>query len=188
MNAQDALALYTVLREHGVRVWIDGGWGIDALLERQTRSHKDLDVFVAFDDLATMTNVLSRRGFSLKVIWSENLWLPQDARVLLIGRAGTEHEVATAFVLRDGLGREIDFHVMHVDKRGVGTPAWECNLAFLPDALTGHGMILGSPVKCLSAAMQMRTHSGYPLQPKDIQDLRLLRDRFGAEGHDLVPP
>ncbi|MEO6060565.1 MAG: hypothetical protein ABIQ99_01350 [Thermoflexales bacterium] len=188
MKAEDALALYTVLCEHGVRVWIDGGWGIDALLEQQTRSHKDLDAFVALDDLATMARVLRLQGFFLKVIWSENRWVPHDQRVPLIGRAGTGHEIATAFVLMDGLGREIDFHVIRIDTRGFGTPAWECSLAFSPDALTGRGVILGSPVKCLSAAMQMRTHSGYPLQPKDIQDLLLLRDRFGAEGRDLAPP
>jgi hypothetical protein len=42
-------------------------------------------------------------------------------------------------------------------------------------------VIAGVPVRCLSAAMHMRTHSGYQLQEKDIQDLRRLHERFGIE-------
>jgi hypothetical protein len=28
----------------GVPVWLDGGWGVDALVGRQTRAHRDLDL------------------------------------------------------------------------------------------------------------------------------------------------
>jgi len=181
MKAQDVLELCTLLQEHGVQIWIDGGWGVDALLERQTRPHKDLDAFVAFDDLPTMTTVLSRRGFVLKEIWGENRWLRHHGHVLLIGTGETGGEVATAFVLKDVLGREIDVHVLHIDEHGYGTPAWDCSVFFSPDALIGHGIIAGSPVQCLSAAMHMRTHTGYQLQAKDIQDLRLLHERFGID-------
>src|SRR5690242_455224 len=44
MRAEEVVALYTLLDDHGVRLWVDGGWGIDALLAEQTRPHKDLDV------------------------------------------------------------------------------------------------------------------------------------------------
>ena len=181
MKDQDVLELYKLLREHGVQIWIDGGWGIDALLERQTRPHKDLDAFVAFDDLPTMTTVLSQRGFVLKEIWDENCWLRHAGHVLLIGTGETGGEVATAFVLKDALGREIDVHVLHLDEHDCAIPAWDCSVAFSPDALMGHGIIAGSPVQCLSAAMHMRTHTGYQLQDKDIQDLRLLHERFAIE-------
>jgi lincosamide nucleotidyltransferase A/C/D/E len=43
----------------GVQLWVDGGWGIDALLERQTHSHKDFDAIVAFEDLPALTRFLS---------------------------------------------------------------------------------------------------------------------------------
>ena len=33
------------LADAGVRFWLAGGWGVDALAGRQTRSHRDLDVF-----------------------------------------------------------------------------------------------------------------------------------------------
>jgi lincosamide nucleotidyltransferase A/C/D/E len=30
----------------GIGVWIDGGWGVDALLGEETRPHQDLDIIV----------------------------------------------------------------------------------------------------------------------------------------------
>ena len=46
-------------------VWLDGGWGVDALLEKQTRPHKDIDVIVRVDDTSKMQIVLARQGFTL---------------------------------------------------------------------------------------------------------------------------
>ena len=181
MKAEDVVELYILLLEHGVQIWIDGGWGIDALLQEQTRPHKDLDAFVAIEDLPTLTAVLSQHGFRLKEIWSENYWRPHNEHVQLIQRDNHPGEVATAFVLKDPLGRELDFHVMYIDEHGSGTPAWDCTISFSPDALQGHGVIAGLPVRCLSAAMHMRTHTGYELQDKDRQDLGRLQERFGVD-------
>src|SRR5215212_9055088 len=178
MKAEDVIELYTLLLEHGVQIWIDGGWGIDALLERQTRSHKDLDAFVAFDNLPTLTAVLSERGFALKEIWGESRSRRHNGHVRLVGTGEPGGQVATAFVLNDALGREIDIHVMYVDEHDSPTPAWDCTVSFSPDALHGYGVIAGLPVRCLSAAMHMRTHTGYELQDKDIQDLQRLHERF----------
>lgn len=44
MISEDVLALYTALHELGIQIWIDGGWGVDALLGEQTRPHQDLDI------------------------------------------------------------------------------------------------------------------------------------------------
>lgn len=32
MTAEDLIDLYSGLLAEGVRIWVDGGWGIDALL------------------------------------------------------------------------------------------------------------------------------------------------------------
>ena len=180
MKAEDVVELYTVLLEHGVQLWLDGGWGVDALLGQQTRPHKDLDAFVAFAALSALTAVLSERGFTLKQIWQENRWREHADPVRLIGRGEPGGEVATAFVLHDARGRELDIHVLEVDTHGSPTPLWDCDLAFLPDALQSQGIIAGVPLRCLSAAMHMRTHTGYELQDKDKQDLRHLHERFGV--------
>jgi Aminoglycoside-2''-adenylyltransferase len=44
MTAKDAIKLYKLFDQHGIKVWIDGGWGVDALLGHQTRKHDDLDI------------------------------------------------------------------------------------------------------------------------------------------------
>lgn len=180
MHAEEIVGLYLLLTESGVRVWVDGGWGIDALIGEQARPHKDFDALVHFDDLGKLADVLAERGFALKEIWGETRWVAHAARLPLIGREnGGDCEVATAFVLRNGTGHELDVHVLKFDSRGYGIPAWKTDFIFPPDALAGRGMIASTPVRCLSAEMQMTTHTGYALQAKDLQDLRLLHERFG---------
>jgi hypothetical protein len=46
MIAHDVLDFYKTMSDVGVDVWIDGGWGVDALLGKQTRQHKDLDIAI----------------------------------------------------------------------------------------------------------------------------------------------
>ena len=128
---------------------------------------------------AALSDLLAARGFRVKELWSENRWVDHPVEVELIGRASAAgHEVATAFVLDNSTGHELDFHVLRVDDRGYGIPAWQAEVRYSPEALAGRGMILNTPVRCLSAAMQMHTHTGYVLHAKDRQDLRLLHERF----------
>jgi lincosamide nucleotidyltransferase A/C/D/E len=180
-TAEDVIELYSGLRAEGVRVWVDGGWGIDALLGRQTRLHKDFDALVAFEDLPALTHFLGGRGFALKLIWENNRWAPSSEPLALIGRERPAVEAATAFVLEDGSGCELDFHVVRFDEHGHGVPAWDNDNIFPPEAFAGVGTIGGRRVRCLSAEMQMRTHTGYELKESDIHDLRLLHDRFGID-------
>ena len=48
MNAEEVLRILDALEDKGVRYWLSGGWGVDALAGRQTRPHDDLDI--AIDD------------------------------------------------------------------------------------------------------------------------------------------
>ena len=32
MKAEDVIGIYTKLEDLGIKVWVDGGWGVDALL------------------------------------------------------------------------------------------------------------------------------------------------------------
>jgi lincosamide nucleotidyltransferase A/C/D/E len=173
--------LYLALLHHGVQVWVDGGWGVDALLERQSRPHKDFDAIVAFDDLLVVTAVLADRAFALKLLWEENRWAAHTESIGLIGREDPCRSVATAFVLSDPIGREIDIHAVQFDEAGRGIPAWNSDFIFPVEAFAGQGAIEGVSVRCLSAEIQMRTHTGYELQPKDVHDLRLLHERSGID-------
>jgi lincosamide nucleotidyltransferase A/C/D/E len=172
VRAEDVINIYQRLLANGIQVWLSGGWGIDALLREQTRPHKDLDVIMLVDDIVRMRELLGRDGYDLKEIWSENRWIT-DAH-------GTE--IATAFVLQDSEGREIDAHAMRLDDQGHGIPAWEADgPVFEQQDLAGNGMIVGFAVRCLAPEMQVVCHMGYELPVKQLRDLELLHERFGVE-------
>ncbi len=157
VEAQDAAALYRMITDRGMQCWVVGGWGVDALLGRQTRTHKDLDVLTLLDDLLTLTEVLSAHGFVRTLVWEENRWLGDQA---------------TAFVVEDDRGRQLDVHVM----RTPTAPAWNADWPYEPDALDGRGVIAGTPVDCATAAVQIAWHEEYELPPAHARDLRLLRE------------
>ena len=46
-----------------VEVWLDGGWGVDALLGRQTRPHADVDVVIRAGQLEAFIEALAGHGF-----------------------------------------------------------------------------------------------------------------------------
>ena len=156
----------------GIQIWLTGGWGIDALLQEQTRPHKDLDIIMLVDDIVRMRDLLSREGYALKELWPENCWV--------VNAYGTE--IPTAFVLQDSEGREVDAHAMRLDDRGNGVPAWaDEGLVFKREDLAGEGMIAGFAVRCLSPEMQVLCHMGYDLPYKQLRDIELLHERFGIE-------
>lgn len=41
MTRQDVIRIYQLLATHGIKVWVDGGFCVDALVGRATREHAD---------------------------------------------------------------------------------------------------------------------------------------------------
>ena len=161
MNAADVLDLYNALQNKNIEIWIDGGWGVDALLEKQTRPHKDLDIVIQQIDVAKFRTLLEPQGYQeIK---------PQIAR---------PHN----FVLADNHGHEIDVHVIVLDAEGNGIygPVEQGEM-YPVDALAGTGRIAGQTVKCISARWSINFHSGYKLQEKDYKDVSALCEKFGIE-------
>src|SRR5207253_5801686 len=95
LRAEDVLEVYEGVRAAGVDVWLDGGCGVDALLQTQTRPHADLDVVLAADDVPPLMRHLD--GFAV-----------------------AERHSASNFVLRDAPGRAIDVHAVVFDQAGNG--------------------------------------------------------------------
>ena len=46
MTLSDVLAVLDAVERAGCRVWLEGGWAVDALVGRQLRAHRDLDLDV----------------------------------------------------------------------------------------------------------------------------------------------
>ena len=173
VGAEDVISLYKRLAAQGIQVWLTGGWGIDALLGEQTRPHKDLDVIMLLDDVVRLRELLGREGYGLKELWSENRWATDAHQV----------RTATAFVLQDPQGRELDVHAMRFNQQGEGVPAWEKvkGFIFTPQDLSGVGTIASCTVRCVSAENQMICHMGYELPDYQWRDLEQLHQKFGVE-------
>jgi len=171
VRAEDVISIVKFLSRNGIPVWLTGGWGIDALLGEQTRSHHDLDVFMLLEHVGQLNALLEGKGYSLKDIWSENRWVI-DA---------DDRQIATAFVLWDSQGREFDAHAMCLDVQGNGLPAWDApeGFIFTRQDLAGHGLINGFTVPCITPESQVFCHTGYPLPEKHLLDMKLLHDKFG---------
>jgi lincosamide nucleotidyltransferase A/C/D/E len=169
-SAQDVIDIYQRLLAEGIQIWLVGGWGIDALLGKQTRPHKDIDVIMLLDDVVRMRELLEQDGYSLKMLWEENHWAVDAQGV----------ETATAYVLHDAEGREFDMHAMRIDDQGNGIPEWDNpeGIIFTRQDLAGEGTIAGVPVKCISPESQLACHTGYELPDDQARDLELLRERF----------
>ena len=161
MIATDVTCLYTELENLGIAIWIDGGWGVDALLGEQTRPHQDLDITVQQKDVSKLRQLLQARGY--KDIKSE------EAR-------------PWNFVLGDENGREIDFHVIVIDDKGNGLYGPTEKGEIYPAAsLKGIGSINGRTVRCISPEWMVKFHSGYKLKDNDFGDVSALCKKFGIE-------
>lgn len=172
VSVKDAIKIYKSLSDDNIQIWLTGGWGIDALLGEQTRPHKDLDALLLVDDMVRMREILSRDGYRLKELWSENSWVVDKKGV----------KTATAMVLQDPEGRQFDAHAIRLDNQGNGIPAWNDTkgLILKKEDLSGEGFIAGIPVKCISPSMQVIGHTGYKLPEKQLHDLELLHKKFGV--------
>ncbi|MEO7982010.1 MAG: hypothetical protein ABI807_14105 [Sporichthyaceae bacterium] len=161
MDEADAARVVRLLEENGVKCWVLGGWGVDALEGRATRAHKDLDIFLALSEHALAWRLLHEDGFRLAYRWEENVELPGDLD------AATQ---PTAYVLQHVDGREVDVHVLD-DSAEPMAVLWDHRIELVAGALDGIGTIGGTEVRCLSARMQVVAHQGYDLPADQRADL-----------------
>ncbi len=166
LSANDAVALCVLLEQHGVFFWVMGGWGVDALLETESRPHKDLDLLVSLGTLPTFQALCAEQGFTQKWLWEENRWVEHGGE-----------RYPTAFVLADAQGRELDVHVIDLaPDEGVVQlydPPWPFPATVA--GITAQGYIAGIPVPCVSLTAQIAMHTGYALPETHRHDLECLR-------------
>ena len=66
MNSSAVVELLRFLDEGDIEVWLDGGWGVDALLGLETRPHKDVDIIARLSDTEKLRDVLHGKGFVIR--------------------------------------------------------------------------------------------------------------------------
>jgi len=156
MTAHDVIQIIQLFNRNHIDVYIDGGWGVDALLGEQTRTHADLDIAVQHKEVARIRALLEARGY-------------QD-----VPRDDTRD---CNFVLGNDQGHQIDIHSYTFDAAGNHV----YGVAYPFDSLTGAGSVNGYPVKCISPEWMVKFHTGYKLDENDYHDVKALCRRFGIK-------
>jgi lincosamide nucleotidyltransferase A/C/D/E len=150
---KDALQVLAAIEAAGVRAWLVGGWGVDALLGRQTRRHEDVDVAISAaaaarrsEDVGRVRHAIEELGYVFEEhVLALDAWLPER------------------LTFHDGGGRRVD--VLPIDQQ--------------PAATFTTGTIAGTTVPCIAADVQVRFHTGYEPRDVDRRDVGALEERFG---------
>jgi lincosamide nucleotidyltransferase A/C/D/E len=164
MTSSALIELLRLFERAAIRVWLDGGWGVDALLQAQTRTHKDVDLILAVADVPKLQELLAGEGFTIR-----------------------EGKPPTSFVLADGAGLEVDVHAVTFDSYGNGVYRMQNGEDWIypAEGFSGRGLVGGMSVSCLSPTAQVLCHAhGYVPVEKDFRDMESLESRFGVE----LPP
>ena len=159
MSAPQAAAILDELERRGIVVWLEGGWGIDALLERETREHDDLDVIVSIDQAGEIEAALRELGHQTK-----------------------RGAAPTSFELVDEQGHQVDVHPVSFQPDGDGVYRMENgkDWTYPAAAFAGAGRIAGRRVRCLTPDVALVCHStGYALDGVHQRDVEALCERFG---------
>jgi lincosamide nucleotidyltransferase A/C/D/E len=149
MPAGQVIALLDAAEAAGLPAWVAGGWGVDALVGRQTRRHYDLDLVISDDErqAGLAQAVLAGRGYR-QTHTEHNAGLPLPWR----------------HVWQHADGWSVELLTVPLDT----TPFSQ------PGSFT-EGIIGARTVPCLSVSLQLRLHSGYPARDIDLTDTELLR-------------
>jgi lincosamide nucleotidyltransferase A/C/D/E len=144
------------LESAGVRAWVAGGFGVDALIGEATRPHTDLDVVFAAegDDERRALEALARLDFRVM------------RREPVPGRIWSER-----IALSDGAARVLDMHPIVLEDGGVRVRRTDgSEVAVEAAEAFESGRLAGRAVPCLSARLQDELHRGYEEQDKDRLD------------------
>jgi lincosamide nucleotidyltransferase A/C/D/E len=152
MPAEKVVELYRLLNNNGVEIWVDGGWGVDALLGEQTREHADLDIAIDHAHEAKMRELLEQHGYRVIRKNDKTEW---------------------NYIIGDDQ-HEIDVHVFGFNEAGENTYGTK----YAKDSLTGIGKINGQTVRCIEAKWMVQYHTRYELAITDVHDVKALCAKF----------
>lgn len=154
MSAADILTFYADMERLGIPIWIDGGWGVDALLGKKTRPHGDLDIAMEQKHVASAVEYLRDKEY--REVKRDSAW---------------------NFEMADAAGRKIDVHAFVRDMEGHVVEGIE----YPDDSLTGCGVIEGKNVRCIAAEFMVRFRVRHEAGDSDVQDVSALCEKFGLE-------
>jgi lincosamide nucleotidyltransferase A/C/D/E len=126
MPISEVFTVLDRLASAGCRFWLEGGWGVDALVGRQTRPHRDVDVDIDADDEGLALSVLAELGYRV-----ETDWRPNRVELIAPGRGW------------------VDVHPLIVDAEGnARQAALDGGFHQFPKSYFVEGTLYGVPIPC----------------------------------------
>ena len=147
VKLEDAVEIISALENAGIKVFIDGGWGVDALLGYQSRAHNDIDIFIES----------SHKDSVLKILYANEY-----------KEIKTDYTTSDHSVWKDKKDRLIDLHIFSCSPN--------LNFIFegqeYPrEVFSGKGKIGDIDVVCIPPEYQVQFHLGYERDINDIKDV-----------------
>lgn len=151
-DKQSLLWVLDLLDDVGIRYWVEGGWGVDVLVGKQSRAHRDIDIDFDAAHEAVLLGRLQQAGYRITTDW----------RPCRVEPHHPEHGY-------------IDVHPLQISESGNAKQAapnggwYQFQAGWFTTAV-----FEGRKIPCLSAQAQLLFHSGYDLREVDEMDIALL--------------
>lgn len=148
-----------MMKELDIEYWVEGGWGIDVLIGKQTREHRDIDIDFDSEKEELLINKLESLGYQMTT----------DERPTRAELYHPEHGF-------------IDIHPFVLDTPGMMKQANPFGGWFeLEDSWFTESVFEGRTIPCVSVEGQRLFHSGYELREVDQIDLKSLDEVFPTD-------
>lgn len=154
IGINDACEILSWAYNNNIEIWLDGGWGVDALLGKETRQHNDIDLFVEEKNYNKFIEIIKNKGFNEIVV---------------------EYTSEVHTFWSDNKLRIIDLRMFKDNCDG--TICYEGEV-FQKNIFDGVGKIGNIMVSCINAKNQVLFHLGYEFGESEIHDVKLLCKEF----------
>ena len=161
VRTEDACEIIKYALQNEIKVYLDGGWGVDALLKRESRIHNDIDLFVELKHYHDYIYVIKQHGFE---------------------EVNTDYTTDGHTVWKDDKQRIIDLHCFEFTDDGI---VYEGDI-FPSKTFSGIGKVGDITVSCIEPLSQVMLHLGYEHDKNDVHDVMLLCETFQIAIPDYI--
>jgi lincosamide nucleotidyltransferase A/C/D/E len=152
VTKESLIEVLDLLDSMEIHYWIEGGWGVDILLGKQNRVHRDIDVDFDGEFTKALLDKLREIGYEIVVDLS-------PSRIELHHPNLGYIDIHPLIINKDGSARQADLQGgwYELDAKWFSTAGFE-----------------GRVIPCISAEAQRLFHSGYELREVDKIDMKNL--------------
>jgi lincosamide nucleotidyltransferase A/C/D/E len=158
VTQNDLFSILDLMDKTGIQYWLDGGWGVDALVGKQTRVHRDVDIDFDSSYTEQLLQKLHEHGYEVITDWS-------PVRVELYHPNLSYIDIHPFILSDDGTAKQAD-----------AEGGW---YEFEADYF-GYTFFEGRRISCISAKGQMIFHTGYELREVDKHDIKNIEKMLGS--------